>query len=329
MSEESIHNEFMARLSGEREEVANPEFIEEPTAALDGDPEVDEVIEEDGEFDTTEDTDSELDTEEEADSEEDGDPSDVEESEEVSAEYKELEERYKSLEAEFSRVTANRKAIEASLDEAKTKATEALYAIEDKFGEAEQVADYFAGMANQQLQQLQQINPATLTQEQFGQYQQAFQAAQMQVQQHNALIENIRAEREATREKQKEREAEIAKERLKVRIPDWSSEKYKALGELAGEYGYSQKEFFDSTDHRLIVLLNEVAASKDAAKVVEKKVRKGKKPTPPKHATARAQERNELGQFKRAQEAFLNSPGQKGSFAAMKAAELAAQRKGK
>ena len=324
MSDE-IRNEFMERLAAERgpaEDVATPEPVEELVET--GDPETEEGYLEDG-IDNTVDTDGELDPEAEA---LEGDPVDGEEPE-VSPEYTELEEKYKSLEREFSRVTENRKAIEQSLDEAKTKASEALYAIEDKYSEAEQVADYFVGMANQQLQQLSQVNPATLTQEQFGQFQQAYQAAQMQVQQHTQLVEQIRAQREETRSKQKEREAEIAKERLKVRIPDWSGEKYRALGEIAKEYGYSEKEFFDSTDHRLILLLNEVASGKEAAKVVESKVAKTK-PKPPRQSNARPQERNEKGQFKRAAEAFHNAkPGTKGSFAAMKAAQLAAEKAGK
>lgn len=327
MSESNeVRGEFMERLANERGEShiePTPELIEEPIA---GDPEIDEEILEDG-IDDTVDTEGELDPDAEealeGDTEADG------ETPEVSAEYTELEEKYKSLEQEFSRVTANRKEIERSLDEAKTKATEALYAIEDKFGEAEQIANYFVGMANQQLQQLQGINPTTLTQEQFGQYQQAYQQAQMQVQQHQQLIEQIKTEREQTREKQKEREAEIARERLKVRIPDWSGEKYRALGEIAQDYGYSEKEFFESTDHRLIVLLNEVATGKEAAKVVEKKVAKTKS-KPPRHSSARPQDRNEKGQFKRAAQEFANTaPGTKGAFAAMKAAQMAAERSGK
>lgn len=324
MSDNEIRNEFMERLAAERSEPvelneATPEIVEEPT----GDPEAIEDIE-DG-IDNTVDTEGELDPDAEA---LEGDPADGE-APEVSPEYTELEEKYKSLEREFSRVTENRKAIEQSLDEAKIKASEALYQIEDKYSEAEQVADYFVGMANQQLQQLSQVNPATLTQEQFGQFQQAYQAAQMQVQQHTQLVEQIRSQREETRSKQKEREAEIARERLKVRIPDWSGEKYRALGEIAKDYGYSEKEFFDSTDHRLILLLNEVASGKEAAKVVESKVAKTK-PKPPRQSNARPQERNEKGQFKRAAEAFHNAkPGTKGSFAAMKAAQLAAEKAGK
>jgi chromosome segregation ATPase len=321
MSDE-IRNEFMDRLASERvESEASSEPTEEPT----GDPEVAEDALEDGELDNTVDTEGGLDPDAEA---LEGDPVDGE-TLEVSAEYTELEERYKSLEQEFSRVTANRKEIESSLDDAKSKAAEALYAIEDKYEESERVAEYFVGMANQQLQQLQQVNPATLSQEQFGQYQQAFQSAQMQVNQHSQLVEQIRAQRDETRTKQKEREAQIARERLKVRIPDWSGEKYQALGKIAEDYGYSPKEFFDSTDHRLIVLLNEVAASKDAAKVVENKVAKTKT-KPPRTSSARPQDRNERGQFKRAQTTFNETrPGTKGSFAAMKAAQLAAERSGK
>ena len=318
MSEE-IRNEFMDRLATERAETeATPEPTEEPT----GDPDVEEGTLEDGSLDSAVDMEGELDPDAEA---LEGDPVDGEPLE-VSVEYTELEDKYKSLEQEFSRVTANRKEIEASLDTAKSKATEALYAVEDKFGEAEQLAEYFVGMANQQLQQLSQVNPATLTQEQFGQYQQAYQSAQMQANQHAQLVEQIKTQRDETRNLQKEREAEIAKERLKVRIPDWSGEKYQALGKIAEDYGYAPKEFFESTDHRLILLLNDVAASKDAAKAVETKVAKAK-PKPPRTGSARPQERNERGQYKRAQKAFNETaPGTKGSFAAMKAAQLAAER---
>ena len=326
MSEDTsdIRGEFMERFAQERGESyvePTPEATEEP---VEGDPEVVEEIIEDGD-DSAVDMEGELDPDAEA---EEGDPADGE-TPEVSAEYMELEEKYKSLEKEFSRVTENRKAIEASLEEQVVQATELYESLNDKFSEAEQFTEYFAGMATQPLQQLSQVNPATLTQEQFGQYQQAYQAAQLQAAQHSQLLEQLRTERESVTAQQKEREAKIARERLKVRIPDWSGEKYRALGEVAKDYGYSEKEFFDSTDHRLIILLNEVAASKDAAKVVETKVTKAKT-KPPRQGNARPQERNEKGQFKRAQQAFNEGkPGTKGSFAAMKAAQLAAERAGK
>lgn len=322
MSDQEVRNEFMERLASEHSEPVTNEPTPEPTEEPIGDPDVEEGTLEDGSLDSAVDMEGELDPDAEA---LEGDPVDGE-TPEVSAEYTELEDKYKSLEQEFSRVTANRKEIESSLDNAKSKATEALYAIEDKFGEAEKVAEYFVGMANQQLQQLSQVNPSTLTQEQFGQYQQAYQQAQMQVNQHAQLIEQIKSERDETRNIQKEREAEIAKERLKVRIPDWSGEKYQSLGKIAEDYGYSPKEFFDSTDHRLILLLNDVASSKDAAKAVERKVTKTKT-KPPRQGNARPQDRNEKGQFRKAQEAFAESrPGTKGSFAAMRAAQFAAER---
>ena len=323
-----IRGEFMERFAQERGESyvePTPEAIEEPVA---GDPEVveeslEDVIE-DGD-DNAVDMEGELDPDAEA---EEGDPADGE-TPEVSAEYMELEEKYKSLEKEFSRVTENRRAIEAGLEEQVVEYTEANMSLKDKLEEVEQYSEYFAGMANQQLQQLSQVNPATLTQEQFGQYQQAYQAAQLQAAQYSQLMEQFRTERESKMAEQKEREAKIAKERLKIRIPDWSSEKYRALGEVAKDYGYSEKEFFDSTDHRLIVLLNEVAASKDAAKVVEKRVAKTK-PKPPKSATARPAERNALGQYQKASREFNEvKPGTKGTFAAMKAAQLRAEREGK
>lgn len=316
-----VRNEFMERLATERGEAEAPVANPEPTEELEtSDPEVGTDLE-DG-VDDAVDTDGELDPETEAEA---GDPEDGE-LPEVSPEYMELEDKYKSLEAEFSRVTANRKEIEASLEVARTESVRMRQDLEGKFEEAEQVANYYADMANQQLQQLSSVNPATLTQEQWGQYQSAYQQAQMQVQQNAYLLEQIKQKRTETLEATKTREAEIARERLKVRIPDWSSEKYNKLGEVAKEYGYSENEFFETTDHRLMILLNEVAASRDAAKVVQKKVEKTK-PKAPKHATAREQDRNSRGQFAKASETFQKAPpGSKGTFAQMKAAQLRAER---
>ena len=313
-----VRSEFMERLASERE--AAPEAKASiPTEPV-GDPEdVDVPV---GEVDGTDNTEDVLDPETEADA---GDPVDGEESE-VSPEYMELEEKYKSLEAEFSRVTANRKEIEASLDTAKAQTVQMKHELEDRFREAESVAEYFAGMATQQLQQLQGVNPATLTQEQYGQYQQAYQQAQWQAQQYQQISEGVKKQLAEAKEATLQREAEIARERLKTRIPDWSSEKYKALGEVATEYGYSPEEFFSSTDYRLVLLLNEVQKGKDAAKAVTERS-KQTKANPPKNRATRTPERNSQGQFTNAQKAFQEStPGTKGSFAAMKAAQLRAER---
>lgn len=318
-----VREQFMERLASERADapVATPSDTEEPYA---GDPEVDDVPV--GEVDDTDNTEDVLDPDAEAgDNEVSGDPVDGEESE-VSPEYMELEEKYKSLEAEFSRVTANRKEIEASLDNAKAQTVQIKHELEDRFKEAESFADYFAGMANQQLQQLQQVNPATLTQEQYGQYQQAFQQAQFQAQQYQQVSEAIKKQFAEAKEATLQREAEIARERLKTRIPDWSSDKYKALGEVATEYGYSPDEFFSSTDYRLVLLLNEVQKGRDAAKVVTERS-KQTKTNPPKTRATRDQQRNDRGQFTNAQKAWQEAkPGTKGSFAAMKAAQLRAER---
>jgi len=314
-----VRNEFLERLSAERANAPDDAITSKVKEPVEGDPETgDDPI---GEFDDTDNTDDLLSD----DQEPQGDP-DLDAESEVSPEYMELESKYKSLEAEFSRVTANRKEIESSLDTAKASTVKFSHELEDKYQEAEQFANYFAGMATQQLQQLQSVNPAQLSQDQYGQYQQMMMQAQQQAQQFGAMSEQIKASMAQTKESRLQREAEIARERLKTRIPDWSSDKYKQLGEVAADYGYSQEEFFQSTDYRMILLLNEVQKSKEAAKVVEKKVAKTKA-NPPKHRAARPQDRNDRGQYSTAQKQFTeSSPGTKGAFAAMKAAQLRAER---
>lgn len=316
-----VHSEFMERLAAERAEVPSEAITESVEEPIEGDPEM--VEEEIGEVGDTENTEEDLDTEEGA---HEGDPSDVEESE-VSPEYTELEAKYKSLEAEFSRVTANRKEIESSLDQAQSANVQFKHQLEDKYKEAEAIAAHFAGMATQQLQNLQQINPSTLTQEQFGQYQQALQQAQFQVQQNAQLFEGIQKHIAEAKEATLEREAEVARERLKTRIPDWSADKYKELGSVAEEYGYSSEEFFGSTDYRLVLLLNEVQKGKEAAKVVTERSKKTKTKPPRTRSAAATQQRNEKGQFTNAKKQWESAePGTRGAFAQMKAAQLRAER---
>jgi chromosome segregation ATPase len=318
-----VREEIMSRLQSEREDAPVTATTPEAEEPIVGDPEVDgEPV---GEIDDTDNTEAVLDPEAEA---LEGDPVEGEVAE-VTPEYTELQEKYKSLEAEFSRVTANRREIESSLDNAKAESVRYQHELQDKYKEAEQFVEHFAGMANQQLQQLSQVNPSQLSQEQYAQFQQAYQQAQMQSAQFQQLSEQVKQSLEETLKANKMREAEIARERIKTRIPDWSTEKYKALGDIAGEYGYTSDEFFDSTDYRMILLLNDVQKSREAAQVVGKKVAQTKS-NPPKNRNARQQDRNAQGQFTSARDQFYSSnPGQKGAFAAMKAKQLRAERQGK
>lgn len=248
--------------------------------------------------------------------------------EEHSPEYSELKDKYDSLEAEFTRRNANRKEVEASLDVAQSQSVEMRHQWEDQIGEAKRQVEFFTGQATQQLQQLQNVNPAMLTPEQQGQYYQALNQATQQHQQMSAQLESLRTQEQSAREAIKKREAEIALARIKTRIPDWGQEKYTAFGELAAEFGYSQQEFFDTTDHRMMLLLNEVSKARDAGEAVKQTIQQ-RKPNPPKSRAARSSPRNEKGQFTKAKQTFYDNPGKKGTFAEMKALELARERRGR
>jgi len=243
----------------------------------------------------------------------------------ASPEYLELQEKYKTLEAEFTRRNANRKEVEASLDKAQEAAVTTRHALEDKLQEADQLVSHFAGMATRQLQQLQSVNPATLPPEQQAQYYQQLNMATQQVQQFDSQLQGLKRQQQEQREFAKKREAEIAIARLKTRIPDWGQDKYGQLAELAGEYGYTQQEFFDTTDYRMMVILNELQQSRNAGDAVKKTI-KQRKANPPKSRAAKSQARNDNGQFAKAQQAFHDNPNQRGAFAAMKAQQLKMER---
>lgn len=262
----------------------------------------------------------------------DGDSEEVEAmesgDEEPAPEYLELKDKYDNLEAEFTRRNANRKEIESNLDLAQAQAVEMRHQWEDQMGEAKRQAEFFTGMATRQLQQLQNVNPATLAPEQQGQYYQALNQATQQSQQLASQFEMIKRQEAEAREAARKRESEVSLLRLKTRIPDWGQEKYSAFGELAAEFGYSQEEFFDTTDHRMMLLLNEVSEARVAGEAVKQTIKK-RKSNPPKSRSARPSPRNDKGQFTKAKQSFYDNPGKKGSFAEMKALELARERKGR
>lgn len=317
-----VLQEFKDRLARERQaaEERPVKGDAEPTEEPDGDPLEGETGSDDpGHEEELDD----LDPESGAD---DGDPEDGEF--EPDERYKELEEKYKSLESEFSRLTAHRKEREQTIDRLTTEAVQFKQEIEDSYAQAQNLTQAIAGAATQRLNQLQSINPGNLSQEQFVQWQTQLQQANHEAQQLNGFAQHIQAQLKEQREATLRREAAIARERLKSRIPDWSGERYRELAAVAEEYGYTPEEYFSSTDHRLILILNELSQSKEATKVIEKK--KQEKPKPPRNSSGRAPDRGQDGKFRSAERAFNEAtPGTKGSFAAMKAAQLKAERQRK
>lgn len=318
-----LRKEIAERLAAERGpiEEATDNATEEPIAGDPEDVESTDVGTEDG-------TDSLLDPGQDTEQPDEGDAQEDGEEDISDPKYVELENRYKELQSRFSQVTANRKEIEKSLEEASVAATQRMHELEDKFSTAEQYAEYYAGLANQQVMQIQQqLNQPNLPADQFQQLYTQFNQAQARAHQFQQGLTQVKTQREQTQEAQRKREAELTAQRIKARIPDWNSEKSAALLGLAQEMGYSEEEAQQITDYRTVLMLNELHEARKARSAVKEPITK-RKTQPPKSQSG-SQPRNAQGQFARAQEEFNSNPGKRGAAANMFAARLRAEREGR
>ena len=203
---------------------------------------------------------------------------------------------------------------------------ETTHQLNDSLTQARQGVEFYANLAGQNLQQLQSVNPATLQPEQQAQYYQQLNMATQQAQQQQGALENFRKFETDQREQVKKREAEMSSARLKASIPEWSNEHYAALGGVAEANGFSRDEFAEMTDYRFIKLLHKQWQADKATESVTKTFTQ-RKAKPPKSRSVTPSSRNAKGQFEKAKGEY--TPGERGSFAKMKAAELRYKREGR
>lgn len=282
--------------------------LEQPTGNDDGEDVVDGL-----------DSASEMELETPTEDEELDEPTESDGADDGEAESVDYQSKYEELEKEYRRVTANRQQIETDrASEAEVFVT-MKHELGDSLDKARQGAEFYTNIANQQLQQLQQVNPATLQPEQQSQYYQQLNMATQNAQQQQHALENYRKYESEQNEVVKRREAEISSARLKASIPEWSNEHYSELGKVAIASGFSAEEYSEITDYRVIQLLHKQWAANKASEAVKQTV-KQRKSTPPKSRNAKQQVRNERGQFEKAKKDF--QPNKRGSFAAMKAAQM-------
>lgn len=271
------------------------------------------------------DDESDLENDEAADDEEADDDYD---DESVEARYERVERERAELEKKLSQVTANRRQMEEDFAQSQQQFVSARHEIDDALQQVRTGAEFYAGLAQQNLQQLQQVNPASLPAEQQQQYYQQLNQATLYAQQMGAAYENAVAQEREQRNKVKMREAEVAKAVLRTRIPEWSGEHYAKLGEVAQEYGFSPQEFGEITDPRIIQMLHNDWKSRRAAEVVTETV-KQRKAKPPRSRGAKQQPRNAKGQYEKSRREFENNPGDRGAARNFFLQKLQTERKGR
>lgn len=178
------------------------------------------------------------------------------------------------------------------------------------------------------LDQLKQVDPTGLTQDQYAMYQQNLKQAQAQNDHWAKMFSEANQGLKAKFDEFQKAQADESVEVLRGIEPRWNENFYGDLKEFAVETGrYSDDEFKEIADWRVIEGLIALRDAESATQKLEK-VKESKSKPNRRRQRARQRNRNAQGQFQSARDAVFESPNAKrdGSFRAMMEAKLAAER---
>jgi hypothetical protein len=211
-----------------------------------GTPAADEVLGAEEETDpaATETDESELDT----------DTGTPEEEEEEEGGY---EKRFKDTQAKLTETAQELSRVRAEYAEEGAALQALEFEYQDKMEQQGRIANYLAQKAFGRVQQLQMINPSTLNQQQYAQWQQELGATQQIAQQTQADLQRIEAEVKDAKAKSVAREIAISKKYLNNAIPDFA-QVYPEICSFMVSQGVSQKVALETTDPGVIKMAHQL-----------------------------------------------------------------------
>ena len=238
------------------------------------------------------------------------------------AEGHDWEKRYQDLRSEYDRVTGAREEMTSEHAEAMGETLRLRFDLEDRLSEATGRAEYMANVMSGNANQYRNINWSQVPPEQLPQVQaQAQQALQME-QQATAAWEQIKGETDKAKSEVKQREAAIAKTRLKRTI-GLDNEVYGQLREHAVTSGMSPQEFNEITNPVIIEALFSQMQMRAAGNTVQTKNKR--KAKVPRGRGQQQSPRDARGKFAKA----VVEPNVRGSFANKAQHRLAMERQGR
>jgi len=234
------------------------------------------------------------------------------------------EKRYKDLQSETQVTREGRGEMEQEHAESMGQHLKLRFEMEDKLTEAVQRAEFLKNTMSGNAQQFRNIDWSRVPPEKVQEVQAQAQQALYLEQQADHAYSQVQGQVNETRSVVKQREAEIAKVRLKRSIPGWSNEVYSQLRQSAAESGMPAEEFNDITSPVMIEALYAAMQFKTTGSSVQN-VRTNRKAATPRGKAARRAPRDERGKFARA----TVEPNQRGSFADKHKHRLAMERNGR
>lgn len=273
--QEKIRARLEAESGGDPDPDAAPTDGVEGADGVQGDPTVESV---DGVDDDP--LQDELDDDESDDMEEEDDLDD-DDTDEDDADDATWEQRYKDQQALVQESRESVKAAEEEVQGMRKVQTERLenitrtrFELEDRLGESEKVANYFAQKATAQLQRARSINLSQVPQEQYQQAQAYVQNAEAEFQAAQRDLRNAVDMSKRAREEAIGRQAALTRDILAPEFPEFLEKTYPALAKFADENGVSQQAFSEITDPGLIRMMNKLmtlTAEPDTVTTLKKK----------------------------------------------------------
>lgn len=176
--------------------------------------------------------------------------------------------------------------------------------------EYEEIGGFFKQLTEVNLRNLRNVDPSTLTQEQFGVWRQQLMAAEQGASQLNQAIEGVRKKIAEDRNKMLDQQAAESAEILKSEFKDrWGNEFYGKLRDFAVKSQmYDPKEFADITDWRVMKGLVALYDAAEVKKVVTKDPNDQNDGKPTRRQLQRARRSQKTGKFVNTQQAVRESP---------------------
>lgn len=233
--------------------------------------------------------------------------------------------RYEDLRAEFNRYLEQHQGFEREHAESMSQHLELRFELEDKLQEAVDRAGFLYNTMSGNAQRFRNINWSQVPPDKVQEVQAQAQAALQMEQQAAQAFQQVQQQSEETRRLVKQREAAIAKTRLRRTIPGWSNETYAELREFAVNSGMAPQAFNELTNPVIIEWAYAAKQLADAGrKGSQKRTTKRKAKVPTSRQAVQRQPRNDRGQFARKQ----TVPNQRGSFADKHQHRLRMERRG-
>jgi len=231
------------------------------------------------------------------------------------------EKRYKDLQSETQAIRESRGEMDQEHAETMSGLLKLRFEVEDRLSEASKRAEYMKNVMAGNAQQFQNIDWSQVPPDKVQEVQAQAQQALMMSQQADNVWQQISQEESQQKEVLKQREAAIAKTRLRRTIPNWSNETYGEIRDFAVQVGMPVDSFNEITDPVIIEALHAYRQLRNGSQ----KIQPTRKSQAPRGKAARRQPRDDRGKFAKKQV----QPNQRGSFADKHAHRLRMERQGR